>query len=541
MELSLSSLGTISLEVLGISDSGVQALEFLSLGYLVFLAFAFLVQWLCPARGRVWALLVCSLAFYATWNPACVICLFITIVSTYLSGTYLQNTTSAAGGCMENNGARCRNGQPEDDPAAGAHSADAMAGSAAGGGKRRLILILAIVLNLGILIYCKYWGMLFPGAMDNRLLPVGISFYTLQSLGYVVDCYHGRGMRIPFWEYAAFVSFFPGITSGPIERSNGLLRQIHELQGRRREGIYEDLRNGAMIMLWGYFLKMVLADRIAIAVNAVYGDLASWKGTMVVLAVLLYSLQIYCDFAGYSAIAIGSARILGLRMMQNFRAPYLERSVASFWRRWHISLSTWFRDYLYIPLGGNRKGTLRKYLNLLIVFAVSGLWHGADITFLIWGLLHGVYQVAGYVLKPLRKRICGLLGINRKSLSHRLLQVAVTYLLVSVAWIFFRADSCAMALDILRSMRGIHLWQLGDGSLLKLGLDTANWILLAAGLLVLLMRDVCVHKGISVREVICRQGLWLRYLLFIGGVLLVLVCGIWGPGYDAATFIYSQF
>ncbi len=495
----------------------MTGISILSFTYLVFLVISCLVRYLCPGRFRTAALLVCCLVFYCTWNPVCLIFLLVTIVTTFMTGRYVGKRREQ------------ENGQKNI--------------------RKTVVFALCVILNLGILIYCKYWGMLFPGIFEQRLLPVGISFYTLQALGYVADCRRKGNADESFAEYALFVSFFPGILSGPIERKEGLLAQIRELPGRkisvghdREEGaIYENLRSGVMIMLWGYFLKLVLADRIAVVVNTVYGNLSAWKGTMVVLAVFLYSLQIYCDFAGYSAIAIGSARVLGFHVMQNFRAPYLETSVAGFWRRWHISLSSWFRDYLYIPLGGNRKGILRRYFNFMIVFAVSGLWHGADVTFLIWGLLHGMYQVVGHATRPLRSRICSALEIDTRSFSHRLLQAGITYVLVSLAWVFFRADSLSAALDIFRAMRGFSIWQLGDGSLLKLGLDTANWILLAAGILILTAKDSLLRAGFSLRRMICRQGLWFRYLLIIGAVLLILVCGIWGPDYDAATFIYSQF
>ena len=475
-----------------------SGLSFLSAGYLLFLAAAALVRYLCPPKGRTIALLLISWAFYCTWNPACLAFLLVTTVSTFLTGHLL------------------------------------------GSARRKSLLILCLLLNLGILFGCKYWTMLFPGVFSQALLPMGISFYTLQALGYVIDCYRGdTEAEKSFISYALFVAFFPGITSGPIERVRNLLPQIHSME--KKHECYENLRNGILILFWGYFLKLVLADRIAIVVNAVYSDPQRWKGCIVVLAVLLYSVQIYCDFAGYSAIAIGSARILGFRVMQNFAAPYLSASVGEFWRRWHISLSTWFRDYLYIPLGGNRKGFGRKNMNLLIVFAVSGLWHGAGITFLFWGLLHGIYQVVGTFCKAGSLSKIKSKKPSNASFSRRLSQTAGTFLLVSFAWIFFRAESFGKAWEVIRCMGGVTLWQLTDGTLLQLGLDGANWALLVCSVLLLLIRDLCVRKGVSLRKEILRQELWLRWILYIGVILLTLVCGVWGPGYDAATFIYSQF
>ncbi len=449
-----------------------SSLSFLSAGYLLFLTAAALVRYLCPPKGRTIAILLISWAFYCTWNPACLAFLLVTTVSTFLTGQLL------------------------------------------GSARRKSLLILCLVLNLAILFGCKYWTMLFPGGFSQVLLPMGISFYTLQALGYVIDCYRGdTEAEKSFISYALFVAFFPGITSGPIERGRNLLPQIHSMEDKNE--CYENLRNGILILFWGYFLKLVLADRIAIVVNAVYSDPQRWKGCIVVLAVLLYSVQIYCDFAGYSAIAIGSARILGFRVMQNFAAPYLSASIGEFWRRWHISLSTWFRDYLYIPLGG--------------------------MTFLFWGLLHGIYQVigtfckAGYLSKIKSQKTSNV------PFSRRLLQTAGTFLLVSFAWIFFRAESFGKAWEVIRCMGGVTLWQLTDGTLLQLGLDGANWALLVCSVLLLLIRDLCVRRGISLRKEILQQELWLRWILYIGVILLILVCGVWGPGYDAATFIYSQF
>lgn len=548
-----------------------NGISFLSLGYLAFLLVAVLVRYLCPKRGRAAALLAVSWLFYCTWNPVCLVFLLVTIGSTYLAGLWLGNApvmVDAADSIDGATGLECAEGMKR---TAGLGRAVTARENAAA---RKGILAGCLILNLGILFCCKYWTMFLPGILEQTLLPVGISFYTLQALGYVIDCYLGKERaEKSFVAYALFVSFFPGITSGPIERGGNLLPQIHALSGngRNEEDSWENLRNGILILFWGYFLKLVLADRIAIVVNAVYSDPQSWKGTVVVLAVLLYSIQIYCDFAGYSAIAIGSARVLGFRVMQNFTAPYLTTSIAEFWRNWHISLSTWFRDYLYIPLGGNRKGAVRKHLNLLIVFAVSGLWHGAGATYLVWGLLHGVYQVIGDLKRrallrmhgkeeqecsPLRKRsgekmishregkgssMSGTGGEFGRDFSGRVLRTIVVFVLVSFAWIFFRAESFSKAWEIIRCMRGVTLWQLTDGSLIKLGLDTVNWVLLACGILLLLVRDICVRRGISLRAKILRQSLWLRWILYIGVILLILVCGIWGPGYDASTFIYSQF
>lgn len=237
------------------------------------------------------------------------------------------------------------------------------------------------------------------------LLPVGISFYTFQALGYTIDVYRGDTCAEKnFFQYALFVSFFPQLVAGPIERSSHLLQQLatpHKFNS-------EEAKSGLLLMLWGFFLKIVLADRIAIFVDWVYGDYHTFGGWYLIVATALFAIQIYCDFAGYSIIAMGAAQILGIRLMENFQSPYLAVSVADFWRRWHISLTSWFRDYLYIPLGGSRCSKWRKYMNKMIVFLVSGLWHGAKISFVVWGGLNGLYQIIGEILQPLRDKLVKL-------------------------------------------------------------------------------------------------------------------------------------
>lgn len=290
--------------------------------------------------------------------------------------------------------------------------------------KQRISFIICILLNLGILGFFKYFQ--FGISILNHLLsyihideinweydillPVGISFYTLQALGYLIDVYRGDiYAEKNFLRYALFVSFFPQLVVGPIERSKNLLVQLRVLQPFS----YENLRKGALYVLYGLFLKMVIADRAAIIVDTVYQNSVEYSGFYVIVATMFFSIQIYCDFYGYSTIARGSALIMGIHLMENFNAPYYARSIREFWRRWHISLSGWFRDYLYIPLGGNHEGKLRKQRNLLMVFTVSGLWHGASLAFVFWGILNGIYQVLENMLREIREsgqKLCEKIG-----------------------------------------------------------------------------------------------------------------------------------
>ncbi len=326
--------------------------------------------------------------------------------------------------------------------------------------------------------------------------------------------------------------------AGPIERSGNLLKQLFEPHSFS----FGDFIEGLYLMLWGYFLKLVIADRIAVYVDAVFDDIVTYRGYYLTVAVILFAIQIYCDFAGYSVIAKGVARVFGIELMENFDAPYLSKSVAEFWRRWHISLTSWFRDYLYIPLGGNRRGELRKNLNILIVFLVSGLWHGASFNYIAWGGINGVYQIIGSYLKKPRIALKNALRIDDNSLGAGIIKTVITFLLVDFSWIFFRAGGFAMALEVIRSILTVHNpWILFDGSLFNFSLDEGEFFVLFIAILVLLFADVMKKRKVVIRNVIMKQD-WLSQSLVVSfSILLILVFGIWGEGYDAQNFIYFQF
>ena len=473
-------------------------MQLVSFGFLIFLPVVAGINYLIPRKYRYIWLLFTSIAFYISIDYKLAFVMVLSILSTYFAGLMLGDTLEA-----------------KDNSRATA------------------IFALCIIFNLGLLIGFKGAGILTNGSIAA---PVGISFYLLKAVSYLVDVKRGdikaeKNLAM----YALYVSFFTQVVSGPIERAGNMLSQFYFPVSVD----YYRLRDGFLQMLWGYFLKLVLADRMAIFVKSVYGN--PQPGTITFIGTLLYTFEIYCDFGGYSHIAIGAARILGIDVMKNFDSPYLSCSVAEFWRRWHISLSSWLRDYVYIPLGGNRKGTARKYINILIVFAVSGIWHGMGITFMVWGLLHGLYQVLGYILKPVRDSFVKAFSIKRESFSHKLVKIAITFLLVNFAWIFFRAESLSQAFDIaVRSFR-VTPWALTDGSLFAQGLDGANMFLLFVGILVMIAVDIANYRGYVLREKILSLGLLLRWVIIISAILVVLLCGIWGPGYDAASFIYQQF
>lgn len=496
---------------------------FNSLQFLIFLPIVVAVYYLLPKPVKHLWLLAASYYFYMCWNAVFALLMLLSTAITYLCGVGLD-LVSSSNFTVENK----------------RHL-------------RSIVLWVSLAINLGILFFFKY----FNFAIDslnillsqinfqlNRpnfdvLLPVGISFYTFQALGYTMDVYRGEiYAEKNFFRYALFVSFFPQLVAGPIERSKNLLKQL----AIPKKCSYDNLREGLLLMLWGFFMKLVLADRLALFVDTVYGaNHQDYGGIIVITATIFFAFQIYCDFGGYSAIAMGAAKMLGIDLMENFNTPYLSASTSEFWRCWHISLSTWFRDYLYIPLGGNRKGTARKYLNLIITFAVSGLWHGANWTFVVWGLLNGIYQIIGSILRPVRIYFIRLFGLNENSEGHRALRILFTFCLITISWAFFRASSISDAIDMLRSCIYIHPWMLFDGSLYSCGLNKANFILALFCVLLLLFSDIMKYRGICIRKKIMEQNGWCRALVISFSISFILLFGIWGNAYDAASFIYFQF
>ncbi len=481
------------------------------------------IYYLVPDKVKNYWLLLSSYYFYMCWNAAYALLILFSTAVTFASGSVLE---------------KIKHSEIEEVKLVR---------------RKKLCVAVSFVLNLSILFFFKYmnWGIEninqilghFHIALNlpafDVLLPVGISFYTFQALGYTVDVYRDEiHAEKNFFRYALFVSFFPQLVAGPIERSKNLLKQL----AQPRKALFDNFREGLWLMLWGYFLKVVLADRIAIFVDAVYGDTETYTGVYLIVATLLFAVQIYCDFAGYSVIAMGTAKILGIRLMENFDSPYLSLSVSAFWRRWHISLSGWFRDYLYIPLGGNRKGKVRKYINILITFGISGLWHGANWTYVVWGLLNGIYQIVGDMLTPFKRKLVIWLGIKPDSLSHKLVKGVTTFLLIDFTWIFFRAATIRDAFRILKRMIMVqNPWVWIDGSLYTCGLDQRNFQLMLWGILILAGADLCKSKGIMLRKVLAEQDYWAQCLVTVAAVLGILLFGIWGVGYDAANFIYFQF
>ena len=491
---------------------------FNSVDFLIFFPIVVLLYFLIPKKIKYIWLLVASYYFYMCWNRRYALLILLSTIITYLAGLFIEKI-----------------------PGIG----------------KKFVLFGSIAINLGILVFFKYFDFLLDimnsvlelmniQTVSNPfrlLLPVGISFYTFQALGYVLDVYRGNipAEKNPL-KYALFVSFFPQLVAGPIERSGNLLKQIQDM-GNKRLWDYEGIVAGFGLMLWGLFQKMVIADRCSIFVDSVYNNLYVCGTVETVLGAIVFAIQIYCDFAGYSAIAIGAARIMGFHLMENFNAPYFATSISDFWRRWHISLSGWFRDYLYIPMGGSRCSRIKKYRNIMVTFLVSGLWHGASFTYVIWGGIHGLYQIIGDLLKPVKNKLNQLMHVNTEVFSYHFGQVLFTGICTTFAWIFFRASTLKEALYyIQRMLTRWNPWVLFQDDIYRFGLDQKEMGILFVAVLVLFIADLlCNQKKCNVGEFLQKQNLWFRWIVFALLIVSILVYGQYGIHFDSTQFIYFTF
>lgn len=486
---------------------------FNSIQFIIFFIVVTVIYFLLPYKYRWLFLLVSSCAFYMAWKPIfIVLILFSTAVNYYLS--------------LKIN--------DEEDMS-----------------KKKLYLNIALFVSFGILFLFKYLTLInetfisifsyanikYPFSTIDILLPMGISFYTFQTLSYTIDVY--RGIVKPekaFLRLTLFVTFFPQLVAGPIERSDRLLPQLF----RKRKFRLARAVDGVQIMIFGYFKKVVIADRLSIAVNTVYNNPQNYSGLYFFIATILFAFQIYCDFSAYSEIALGCAKVLGIELMENFQRPYFSKSIKEFWKRWHISLSTWFKDYLYIPLGGNRLGVPRKYFNLIITFLASGLWHGANWTFVIWGMLHGLYQIIGDVSAGIREKILKVTGL-KNTYFLKLVQILTTFSLVCFAWIFFRANSINDAIYIIKNLfNDISNWltiRYIYDTVTGMGLNLLEFIIAILSILILIICEFCERKE-KLQSRLNRSSIIVNGSFYIFLIIIILTMGVY---HNASQFIYFQF
>ncbi len=498
---------------------------FNSYDFMLFFPIVIFIYFTVPKKIRYIWLLLCSYYFYMGWNPKYALLIAISTIITYFSGILLDklNTSTPPNIAF----------------------------------KKKWVVAGSFITNIGILVFFKYFDFILQNlnsildvlgiAAINKpfdiILPVGISFYTFQALSYTMDVYQGKiTAERNIFRYALFVSFFPQLVAGPIERSKNLLKQIDNIENLHLWN-YENITHGIILMLYGLFQKMVIADRAAIIVDNVYDCFWIYGSIELIFATILFGIQVYCDFSSYSLIAMGAAKVMGFNLMENFNTPYFSRSIKEFWRRWHISLSTWFRDYLYIPLGGNRYSKIQKYRNLLITFLISGLWHGANWSFIIWGGLHGIYQIIGDLIKPIKNYFNAFFHVKTESFSYKFGQMLITFVLVDFAWIFFRMNSLKNSIKFIYFMIiKWNPWVLFNQTLYTLGLDQKEMHILLIALCILLLIDFIRYKHNLLLDVFLEtQCLWFKWGSIFFLFFFIIIYGIYGPEFDSKQFIYFQF
>jgi len=503
-------------------------LLFQSFQFAAFLLCILCIFFFVPARGRIYVLAVANLVFFMAADPSAIIWLAFSVVSTHVCACLVEKTES--------------------------------------GWKKKAMVLSVLLLNLLLLAVFRYlpvWETLLNAAYGRGLrrfkfnlagnwglvAPLGISFYTLQALGYLLDV---SAKKYPaeknLLRYTVFVTFFPNITSGPIERGGHFLPQLKRIgnQSRRQLLDYDRIVQGAISMLWGFFLKMVVADRVSILVDYLYGIYENTDSFTMMMAAVFYSVQIYCDFASYSCIASGAAKIMGFELLPNFRQPYFAAGIRSFWDRWHMSLSGWFKDYVYIPLGGSRKGFLRRNLNVLFTFLVSGLWHGGAPQYLMWGLLHGSFQVLENCIEKLSGK-WKIGGVHKWPAAVSFIWKGVhgllTFAAVSCLWIFFRAESVKVALVCLKNL--FTKWQgflYVKEFIFAMGLNKVEMFVAAVAVMIILFVDMISEwKKKEFAHWLYEAPYWFRAAFCMGLIAMIFVCGKYGVGYDPADFIYMQF
>lgn len=479
---------------------------FNSFHFLYFFVIITTAYYALPHKYRWQLLLAASCYFYMVFLPIYILILGFTIVVDYYAGIFIENRE---------------------------------------GGKKRRYLIFSLIANIGVLAIFKYFNFLndnlslflnsvgYHNSVPNLsiLLPVGLSFHTFQAMSYTIEVYRGnQKAERHFGIYALYVMFYPQLVAGPIERPQNILHQFYE----PHKFDYKNVTDGLKLMAWGLFKKVVIADRLASVVGHVYDNPTNFEGLSLIIATFFFAFQIYCDFSGYSDIAIGAAQVMGFKLMQNFDRPYLSKSISEFWKRWHISLSTWFRDYLYISLGGNRVSQSRLYVNLMLTFLISGLWHGANWTYVIWGGLNGLYLIIEFILTKPFTNLVNYLKINRFPFILNVFKGFITFNLICLTWVFFRAKTVSDAFYIVG-----HLFKdfTLKGVFSKLAIAKFDLQIIAFSLIVLILVE-WLQRGVSLRNWLTIKPLYVRWSVYVFLGVAILLLGAYEQNQQ---FIYFQF
>jgi len=484
---------------------------FNSFQFLYFFIVVTTLYFVLPHKFRWMLLLVSSCYFYMTFVPVYILILAFTIVIDYFAGIYIEKTP---------------------------------------GKKKRLFLIASLIANIGTLAVFKYYNfindnitLLLHGFNATNhlpylsiLLPIGLSFHTFQAMSYTIEVYRGnQKAERNFGIYSLYVMFYPQLVAGPIERPQNLLHQFRA----QHKFDYQRVADGLKLMAWGLFKKVVIADRLSIVVNDVYDNPHHYHGISFVIATVFFAFQIFCDFSGYTDIAIGAAQVMGFKLMKNFNRPYHAKSISDFWSRWHISLSTWFKDYLYIPLGGSRVKIPRWYFNLFIVFLISGLWHGANWTYIVWGALNGFYLIFALMTEKVRNKVADFTGLSKFKMLNSAIQIFTTFILVTVAWVFFRAHSIQDALYILKSIcNDTYKDVLKIRNHVPLEkISTAANLLKGVGAILFLELIHVIQTRVNIIQYIDSKPKYLRWAVYYVFIFLLML----GSTSTHTQFIYFQF
>ncbi len=485
---------------------------FNSIAFLLFFPIVTVIYFLLPHQFRWMHLLLASCIFYTFFIPVYILILFFTIIVDYFAGIAIEESQTR---------------------------------------KKKFFLLLSLIANIGVLAIFKYYNFFieninflfhesqssFSLPLLSILLPIGLSFHTFQAMSYTIEVYRGnQKAERHFGIYSLYVMFYPQLVAGPIERPQNLLPQFREKHFIN----YSNVTSGLRLMAWGMFKKVVIADRLVILVNEVFNHPANYYGLSTIVAIIFFSIQIYCDFSGYSDIAIGSARVMGFTLMRNFNTPYFSKSIPEFWKRWHISLSSWFRDYLYISIGGNRKGKVRSYVNQFIVFLISGFWHGANWTYIFWGFLHGVFITITNFLKPVFQ--------PDKIISFwfvKYFRIIFTFSIVTIAWVFFRANSLSDSFLILNNAcNGLYedlFLIVKTHQILNIigyfnGFEIQDWIISFIAVIILLFVDILNYKN-NAGIWINKQNFFFRWSIYLALIYSIIIFG----KFEEQQFIYFQF
>lgn len=457
---------------------------FNSAEFILFYIFCIMIYYLIPKKGKKLVLLIIDFGFLYSFGLEHLISILVYTVIIYLFGISLKQSK-----------------------------------------KKAVIFIGLLVLYLFIVKYSGYILNVINGTLNTNyvisvFVSIGISYYIFSGISYLIDIYKGMDPEYNYINLMSWIMFFPKIIAGPIERYSDFENELK----KEHEFDYDQLKTGLIITAYGMFLKMVIADRLAIYIDKIYDNLDMYSGFVMIITVLCYSIQIYADFCGYSYIALGVSKTFGFKITNNFKTPYLSQSVGEFWRRWHISLSSWLKDYIYIPLGGSRCSIIKNYRNIIITFIISGIWHGVGIHYIVWGALHGSYQVLQKHFKITSK------------VKH--LNIAVNYVLVSIAWIFFRADSTRMAIKIIK-----RCFDFNDCSYTDfLGIiNLEEFIIIFISLVIMMVIDICLYKNIDLISILMRKNTVIRWCVYYILIFGIVIFGVYGTGYNVSDFIYLKY